>query len=206
MSDPSPEPRYSPTLAPPTQPGPIVPVEPARWPNVLGIVSIVFGALGALQGCSGVASAVIMPIFMRGMPAEARAPVDATAAWGPWLIALGASQALVAIGLLVAGILVLTRKPGGARLLAVWGVVRMIVVVFGAVVTFRMQRDMMASMAQSGRLPAFFPGLASLMGAFGVVFTLAWGFALPVFVLIWLRLRSVRAEIARWGDAGRASA
>jgi hypothetical protein len=47
-------------------------------------------------------------------------------------------------------------------------------------------------------MPAFMLGGAILGGLVSIVMFCAW----PTFLLIWLRLRSPRTEIARWSTQG----
>jgi hypothetical protein len=179
-----------------------VPVDDARWPKVIGIVSIVFGSLGVLTGCSAIASGFMMSLFMGVMPADARnqPAMVAMRDWAPWTGAVGAAKSIVAVGLLVGGILLLQKKRGGARLLVAWAIARMAVAVFDTAVTYFMQSQVMATAAGQANTPppGVPPGFFTMMAAFSAVFALAWGCALPIFVLVWLNLPFARAEVDRW--------
>ena len=41
-------------------------------------------------------------------------------------------------------------------------------------------------------------GMMDVMAAVSVLFMLAWGWALPAFMLVWFALRKIRAETAAW--------
>jgi len=51
---------------------------------------------------------------------------------------------------------------------------------------------------------------AAMLGVFGtvmaiigpmiLVFAIVWGWALPIFMLIWFSRRKIKAEIAQWGQ------
>ncbi|MFO0832342.1 MAG: hypothetical protein U0637_10960 [Phycisphaerales bacterium] len=217
---------------PPAGPGPVFapPTEPGRvqlntmWPQVVGIVSIVFGGFGVLGNCWQMVSTLFMPRFLGMIPrAGAQAsqssggsgttttvtvdPVQTMQAtigkWGPWL-ATGAGLQLVAAGvLLFAGVLVLRRRRSGAGLHLGYAGVRALSVVVYSVINYLYMQDIMAgvtaqSSAGGGPPAAMMSGMMSFFGVVGVFFGLAWGLAYPVFVLIWFNRGAVRRETAAW--------
>ncbi len=192
-----------PPLAPPTEPGHRGPVAPrtAAWPTVLGILGIMLGALGAVVY---LLNAVLMAFFapwLAGLGGQGdEATTAGLAASAPLQAGLAAVQTAVSLLLLAAGIGLLRRRPGAAPLARAWAVVKIVVTVAAAVVAVAVQRQQFEAEAnQAGGMPgAFFTGI--IVATF--LFTILWGWALPVFMLIWLRLRGSREEIARWGDAG----
>ena len=86
------------------------------------------------------------------------------------------------------------------RLLKFWAVVQIPVVVIVTIAEMLMQERLFEIMGQS-------PGLTSMPlggGFFDVmivvtlVFGLAWGWAFPVFLLIWLSRGRIKNEVAGW--------
>lgn len=116
-------------------PGDAIPVseylesEPPKWPLVLGILSILWGAVGAISGIAGVVS--LMHDAKVG-------PADVTN--GPLAIGLAILGALMACVLLAGGVLLLMRRATSIGLLKAW-VVLSLVVQTGSTVFMIRHRD-----------------------------------------------------------------
>ena len=106
-------------VAPPTEPGELgLSARRTVWPVVLGIIAVVFGSLGALGGLWGAIAPFVMEgfagLFARMPSAPGQDPAKMFAAMGEYrysMMATSLVSAAVAVWLLVAGIVLLGRRP-----------------------------------------------------------------------------------------------
>jgi hypothetical protein len=187
-------------MAPPTDMGQfIIPPQPSSWPKVIGIIAIVLGSLATLGGLLGAASSYITEWGLSMMPAEARtaAMTETIVRWRPWLVATSLCSAAVAVLLIVAGARLVNRRPSAPGLCRNWAILKMIVVLFVAAVTYHVQREQFANVPPAGTrgMPA---GMPAMMAVFSAAFGVLWGWALPVFMLIWFARRKIKEEVAEW--------
>ena len=96
--------------------------------------------------------------------------------------------------LLVGGVQLIRRRPSAAYWCVTWSILKMIMTVATAVTTAAMQRDQFEAMG--GPSAAMGPMLI----VFSFVFGLLWGWALPVFMLVWFSMRWVRQQVADWRE------
>ncbi len=193
-------------VAPPIQPGTIAaPQRPANWPKVIGIIAIVFGSGGTLLGLWGAVAPFGMRLFEWAIGQSQSSALlhqqfDAMRPWLPWTVVSSLVRAAVAILLLLGGIRLTKRRRSSMRLLRFWAVVKIPFVVIATIAGILMQERQFEIISQpSGGMPMPFGGeFVSLMLVVGLVFGLAWGWALPVFLLIWLRRGKIRNEITGW--------
>ena len=193
-------------VAPPTQPGALAPPQrPANWPTVIGTIAIVFGSGGILVGLWGAASTFGMRFFEWVM--EQSQPsgivdrqVAVMEAWLPWTVGSSLLATAIAILLLLGGIRLNKRKRSSMRLLKFWAVVKIPVVVVLSIAEMLMQERLFEIMGQSsGGIPMpFGGGFYDVMIVVTLVFGLAWGWALPVFLLIWLSRGKIKNDVAGW--------
>lgn len=174
---------------------------PAQWPTIIGVIAVIFGSLGALGGCMGSVMMPLMPklneMLSEVVPKGRSTGLEAFDEVGPWLSALSLVSILIALLLLVGGIGLLRRRPRSAGVCRTWAVVKMLFVVVNAYVGMIVQVRNFEAMQADPNMPMF-SGFADIMGVMVFIFTLLWGWALPIFLLIWLARRSVRDEIATW--------
>lgn len=188
-------------MAPPTAPGPIVlDSEPSRWPKVIGIIAIVLGALGALGNAMGLLQPFLLDVMGAAAPPQAQGQMQAqiavTRAWLPYTMTLSAIQAALAILLLVAGVLLISRSRAAPLWMMIWAVLKLIAAVVSAFIGHRVQADTMEAMRAAGTMPTL-PGMRAF-AVFGLVLAIMWGCAFPAFTLVWLSLASVRREVRTW--------
>jgi len=185
--------------APPTQPAPLRSVPPS-WPDVIGIIAIVFGALGAIGGVWGLISPLFMKMLASILPKAQSAMMHKvwTDLW-PVMILHGLATLTLGIMLLAAGVGLRRRRPWSLPLTRRWAYAKLVVVVLGSILGIIMQREQMA--AQSG--PALPPRVMQAMVVAGAAVGLAWGAALPVFMLVWLARDRIRRHTAKWAYVGQ---
>ncbi len=190
-------------LTPPTDGG-AIPPKPASWPTVIGVIAIIFGSLATLGGCFGLVSSLFLDQFMSLVPqGEAEEMTSALDGLKPALIISGALTMVLAIVVLIGGIGLLRRRAWGRSTCLTWAGLKIVLVVGNSVLSYIVQQSQFQAMAEdlnmAGSMPGFLPALMQAMGVVGLVVGLLWGWALPVFMLIWFSRRKIKAEIAQWG-------
>lgn len=193
------------TRVPPSPPTTALPLAPARpaWPVVLGVLAIIFGVFGVLQGCGGGFSVAMIAIVRQHVPPDKARVVTSVQRLAPWIIANGIAGASLGALLLVAGIALVARRAWSARALVVWSLLKIPFVLSASVLGYLVQHAQLEAMEEMVRqdpsVPAAMPGivarLAATMGVVMVLLSVLWGWALPVFVLIWLSRRKVREDL-----------
>ena len=151
----------------------------------------------------------------------------AMADWWIYQAASACAAFLAALWLLIGGIGLLQRRRGGPPNLLGWAVVKMVIVVLSALVMFQMQQAQMEAQLSNvantmtppgstttgpntaaatppgppirGGPPALFTNTFSYAVAAAIaVLTLLWGWAQPIFMLIWLPRKKIKAEYQSW--------
>jgi hypothetical protein len=178
--------------APPTQAGPLYRPQPgAGWPTVIGVIGIVFGAGALLMTVAGVA----FSLMMRNAPNAPPMP-QFSGRWLPWTIIMILITCGLAVLLLIAGIGIAKRLAWGPRIARVWAVFKILLVIASTIVGFQTQQAAIAAMKQNTG-PAPMLNFRVLM-EIGICFGLLWGWALPVFMLIWFARRSIKEQTSKW--------
>ncbi len=185
--------------APPTTPGALAkPRRKSGWHTPLGVIIIVFGAFALLGSVGGALAATLMGSIFEGNP-DAAATMGA--AMGPQAIALNGVAALVAILAICAGAALTRRSPRAARLARLWAWTKIVTVVIVSALAAWIQRQSLTAMvgaqgASQGPPAAF----TNIMPIVMLVFSIAWGWALPIVTLCMLSTKSARAETATWAN------
>lgn len=165
--------------------------EPAKWPTVVGVVSIVWGGFGLICGvCSGVMTMVPSLILDRMPEGPERTQVErnmaANALW-PIEYPLMGIGVLMAIFLIIAGIMLIKRNAGARPMHLVYGIVGVVMVAVHAVVgTMKVPQAVEASVPP-GSSPEVIQqakvGGFVMLGCL-LLFFLLW----PAFCVIWFGL------------------
>ena len=169
---------------------PVPRVEP-KWPLVLGIIAVIFGGGGVLIYAWGILSMLLMRDFFQ---AGAMLPEKFTLL----NIASSALNLIPAALLLPAGIGLIRWRRWGVRLTKLWAAVKIPLAVVAAWLSYMLQEAMLSSISQQGPGMPGFSQMRGVMLAFAVGFPLLWGWALPVFMLIFLSRPRVREQVADW--------
>ncbi len=194
-----------PLMTPPVEPGEI-PHRPSAWPMVIGVIAIIFGSLAILQGCLGAVSTLFMSSLSGLMPAEQATMFDAMDDLKPWMIIGAVLTLALGILLLVAGIGLVRRRAWSPTACMVWAGIKMMFVVGNTILADMVQQAqfeaMQEVMQQDPNMPAGMPAMMGsffqVFGVFTIVLGILWGWALPVFLLIWFSRSKIKAEVARW--------
>lgn len=198
-----PQTQTPPPLTPPIQPGPLA--RPAGyspysspipvWPTVIGVVGIVLGSLGLLGAIWGAVAPLVMKTLFPNMAADPDMP-HFSERWIQSTIISGVVSSAVAIILIVAGAGMLKRTAWSPRVARIWAVIKMVLVVANLVVAFQIQQSTMANMAQVGGRGMVVN--VNFLTIPGILFGLLWGWALPVFLLIWFSRPSIKEQVSKW--------
>ena len=181
--------------------------KPSSWPMVIGIIAIILGSLATLGGCIGLGSSAMFGLFASAMPEEQKEMMDATKAFAPLMMISAGLTMPVAIVLLIGGIGLTKRSPRSPKTCRIWAGLKMLLVVYTSIVTFLSSQAQMEAMQRmleedpntAGAMSGFFGTLMAIIGPVILVFAIVWGWALPIFMLIWFSRRKIKAEVAQWG-------
>lgn len=186
----------------PTHPqGPnAVPSPRSTWPVVLGVIAIVLGAAGVLSGALSAVFTLFANSMISTLPAPARANPEAMAqmeairsavqAWSGLLVGSQLARTAVAAALVAGGILLVQRKRAALRTLNIWAVLQLIVV------PVRMAAGYLIIQQAASQMPI--PGGGPVLMTVALGFGVLWGWAFPVFMLIWLGRTRIREEVKTW--------
>ena len=160
-----------------------------------------------MGGCWGVVSPFVFRKLIDALPEtaasslqEATMPFEVIEAWRGWIIASSLLTIGLAVLLLIAGLGMLKRRRWGVEAGWWWAILKMLFVVVNAAVGYRMQMDMYAALGeQQANMPGFGAGFYQLWSAVGIAFVIVWGWALPVFVMIWFSRKVIKKEVMEWG-------
>ncbi len=196
-----------PPIAPPPAVAAARTKSPCVWPRVLGIVAIVFGSLGVLGGCMGLLFPILQSVFEDAVSKGGGPDIFGTMqGWQGWTLAGSVLGMVISVLLIVEGIGLLRRRPWSIRLGYCWAVLKITFVLVNSIVGYFIQRDIQQAMFQEFAnqgtpMPPIGPGFFEIMGAFGIVVGIVWGWALPVFLIVWFSRSKIRAEVADWSVA-----
>ena len=195
-------PDQSPPSMPPPPPPAAVPPPPQRaWPMVIGIIAIILGVLGALGGCIGLTFTPFLGLMDNIVPPEEAPQLEGLAEMVPSLLATAFAGLVIAVLLLMGGIGLVRRRRWGVTACLTWAVVKMVYVVANAFIGYLVNQAQFEAMQSDPNLQNLPMGFFPAMGAVGSCFGIAWGWILPIFMLIWLTRPGIRAEVREWGSA-----
>lgn len=192
--------RYPGPAQPPTRPGDFTASQAiSLWPTAIGIIAIVFGALAVLGELAGWAAVFLLDTFPSAVPQTQATAMEAVNQLGFWAVAnsllcMGAAALLVAVG-----VGLLKRRQWGVRTGRVWACFKIMLVPADAAVTYPLVKvQCEAAFRQMSGIPGMPTQTTELMTFGAVAWVLVWGWALPVFLLIWLARRKIKAETSAW--------
>jgi MFS family permease len=175
-----------------------LPDEPPRWPKVVGVTSIIFGALSLTCGGMGLVMMGLMPVLMKAVADQMGPMPDAMKPNAAMMVA-GVIGLGVAVLLIIAGIVTVQRKPAGRRLHLVYAVLGIASTFVGLYLQLRHQAGFQQWAAQNpDNLWAQQGG--GVWQLIGLAFSIFLGFGWPLFCLIWFGLVKTRAEHMTGGE------
>ncbi len=177
----------------------------SRWHKTLGIIAIVFGALGCAQAAIAPFSLIITKNQMEKFVAQGsdQMSVDAYLEQLSTISIQGSiAAAVLGIALLSGGIMLLKRKPKASILLQIWAVAKMLVGSYTTYASMSLTKLQMSIMTSSGALGddggATLNQFTAVAVKVGAVVGLIWLAALPIFLLIWLNRAKIKEDIRSW--------
>lgn len=199
-------PPADPTPAPPTTPGDMQPLPPPEsWPTVIGVLGIIFGALGVLgAGCGAIAPAFMGAFEVMAPEGEEgeqfRTQLESSMPYPALQVGTNLIELALSVVLIVGSVQLLRRKSKAASILrgyAVGDLISNVLVMLTGILVSRAQTEAMmstqtdeAAQAVGGFMQAFGVGGAII----GFVLTAIW----PVFLLVWFGRQKVKESMARW--------
>ena len=160
-----------------------VPAEPARWPKVVGTISICWGGFNLLCGACGMSM-----IFLMGtMTAQAEKTM------GPMPDVMKPNMAQIIVGfisfiapviLLIAGIATVKRRPAGRSLHLTYAVISIVLSGVATVIGFMHQMDVL-EWAKHNQSDKWAKAAGSPFAYIGIAVGLFLGMAWPFFCMIW---------------------
>ncbi len=196
--------------SPPTAQGDFVPVKPPEaWPTVVGVLAIIFGAMGTLQNACGAAGMVAVKavgaageLIPEGDAEDLEAQLAASFPFPVLQAAQMFVEFVLSIVLLVGGIMLLMRKRSSAKVLTTFAWLDLLSNTYIAVLGYFVFRAAMRAAAENPDMDQLPAGFQGMMGAIGPV-TVVVGWLLtaiwPIFLIWWFRRAKVREAVAAWG-------
>ncbi len=175
-----------PQFVPPINPEFSVPVEPPKWPKVVGIMSIVWGIL--LLGCSACGTG--FAILGRSMIPAEKSDQFPPAFISPAIMGL-TLVGVIFYGVLIAGgALTIARKPAGRVLHLVYAIATLVLFPLGIYFGLQNQAVLDEWMRQNptsdfAKQQASVGGVGKIIG---YVMQAVFGLGYPLFTLVWFGL------------------
>ena len=192
--------------APPTEAGER-PEHRSSWPNVIGIIAIVFGSMAALGSCFAIGALLFLDQYADIMNSF-QAQAGQGEAWEEMVAIMDARQliflalgflALFLAGLLLAGgIALIRRRPSARGLLLGWSLAKMAMAVTEAWAEWPLTKASYRAQAANENMPEGFRTAMESIAPVVASCTFLWYAALPVFLLIWFNRGKVRSEMSSW--------
>jgi hypothetical protein len=181
----------------------------ARWPKVLGVISLIYAILGLCCASGYALSLVFMDTLMAmgGMKAPDLPPAVALGGY-----AMIVFWVMLGVFMITASIKLIRRQPAAVKMLKTWAFLRVLFVLFGiawTVLTAGAQMDFQRSIWEmqeervkesGGKMPGEPPTdedlWQSMMINSGILS--ACMVIYPVFIIFYLSRRSINDEVAHW--------
>lgn len=179
----------------------------AKWPKVLGIISIILGILGLFQHAFGLLGTLAMGAIMgseMGQQAIAQEPgaalaFDSVREFIPYLTFVEAARLGLGALLIAGGAMLVMRKAVSSSVLLLWVSLETVAVIGVTIIQYQSQQAQMQVMQQTGGgVPAGFDQIAGGIEVMGAVIGLALGLAFPLIVALYMLLPKNAALIATW--------
>lgn len=157
------------------------------WPKVIGIISIVWGAIGIVCGGAGIGWQLMAGSIMGNIPGGAPPAMTNP---NPLALGVGAIGVLWSIVLIVAGAMTVGRKPAGRSCHLLWAAIAVVLSIIGMYFQVSMQAEISQWCIDNpdsdfAKQQAMGGNVGKLLGyACGGVLGFGW----PIFILAWFGL------------------
>jgi hypothetical protein len=195
--------------SPPTIPGDLgLPEKRSAWPTVIGIIAILFGALGLLHGCLTSATPLTIGFaenMTQNLPQadadQMRAVFDGQKKYMIPTVIVGVLLLVCGVMLLAGGIGLYTKRAWSRSTLLAWAALKIIASIAGLIVGILGMQAQTEAIKQMDNSQA---GAAAAMGQsygyIGAGVGFVWQMLLPIFMLIWFSRASIKAEVESWKE------
>jgi glucan phosphoethanolaminetransferase (alkaline phosphatase superfamily) len=163
---------------------PPMPEKKTKWPLVIGIIAIILGAIGLIGGLAGLAGTTTSPDPAINKWAQQLQPPLAVRAIG----------CVVTAVLLLAGILLVTRKRLARPAFLFYAVANFATGCFAMYWTFGKMGDFPMPASAPAQTAEVMRTSMRVGAVFGVVFLVA----ICAFVVIWFLRPKIKQEVSRW--------
>jgi hypothetical protein len=191
--------------APPTEAGDMELVAPPEgWPTVIGILGIIFGALGVLMTACGAVALVGMGAATSIVPEGAeRDDLEAQLAQSmhhvPLQVGVQVIEFVISIVLIVGSVQLLKRSRASAGTLKIYSIADLTANTFGMIVGIMVAQAQAKAMAENPDATQqvggnFMQAMGTAGAVFGWVLVAIW----PVFLLIWFSRSKIKDSMSRW--------
>lgn len=167
----------------------------------IGIIALAFGVLGVLSNVLGAVGPFVSRALMAGSRGAQNEMFAVQEKYMLWTVVQCTVGALLSAFLGMGGVLLLRRRPASRGLLLIWAGLKAAFVVVATAGALMIQHEQLVAMQSSPSgvgNPAFAGPMILAMAIFGGVFALAWGWALPAFILVWFNRATIDAEVKLW--------
>jgi len=179
------------------------------WPMTVGVITIIFGALGLLAGCAGVGFMLFIEPLTSALADASGQSIDSFGLagmieWKGWIVATTVVAALVALPLLAGGIGLTRRRSRSRPILVTWAIAKMALAAANGVLSLMVNRSQFDAAQENPVTAGMSAELSKMMSDGFTVVGVLWGWALPVFLLVWFSRRAIKEDMATWSDADHA--
>ena len=177
------------------------------WPTVIGIISIIFGSLGALSSVWQSAAPFLINTIskMEQMEADPEAvkALEGVAQWQYPLLVVGLLGLALSVLLIVCGAKLVGRNRMASPVFKKWAIAKIIyslvAVTIGTLAQMQQFETAMDQQgANTGGMPVPVESIMVFVMVFAIVFGLLFACAYPVFILVWFGREKVRNEVESW--------
>jgi len=192
----------APSVTPPTQPGPLAKPAlygpggsvPPVWPTVIGVIAAVLGSLDVLGGIW----AALTPVLLKRLLANVAADPNMPQFNAQWAVISGVVAIALGVFLIIVGAGIAKRAPWSPKAARTWSIVKIVYALASVIIGFSMQQQVASATTTTAG-----PGMTMMIQpsdfmVWGMCFGLVWGWALPVFLLIWFSRPSVKQQVSTW--------
>ena len=191
--------------SPPPTPGQ---TKGGTWKKIIGIISIIFGALAIIQSAM---APVMIPFTRATMESSVTddAGKEKLDAYIEKLTSLSMMSSvilgLLSVLLLVGGVLLIKQNKIAPTLLISWAILKMVAGGYLNFKNYLLMQDQFEILTPTAQIEGFgaaetemFNNITSISAMVGLVGGTLWLMAFPIFILIWFNRRKIKAEVRGW--------
>ena len=172
----------------------------SSWPDIMGIIGIVLGAIGILSKMGAVFYPIFRPVAIDFIRRSAPpGTIESFLGFLPNSMVVMLSGLLemgLAILLLIGGLYLKNRRQQGVQLLKIWAWISIPWAVMETGLASVMVQRMLPRIPHVAALEFPVDGFVHIGMLFGMMISLA----IPIFVLAWFNSRSISTEVSGWPE------